>query len=656
MSYGRYPYGDGGFGGNDIADIPAADIKPALAVEVAFTTDALETPVWVDITTDVRSWDVKRGRNRELERFQPGRATVVLGNLSRQYDSQHATGPWFGNLKPMRRVRIRETFNGVTYPTFDGFVDRWLLDYPKTGKDATATVVATDGFKILARTDLPRSVYTDVIEGDTPRLWWRLDENLARLEDGVVLNSSTQGSTLNGTFLESPKVGGQGIVVNDPGTSMTTTVDTSVPPQGAFIANATFSLLSETDFAVECWVRPALASGSGIVWSVSRAADAQLHAVCAQSTNAGIGLTDAYIFIVFDSAFTLLYGVVTPNNTVVPPSINHIVCDVDATGQMAIIVDGTRYTTTHPQATSSSLSGITRPTNGELRVAHRRTTDLAADSGVNWEGEISEFAVYLSALGATTAAAHNTAGRTPWKDDLPGARLARVLDLADWPSALREIDTGATTLQSAATGSWPVLEHSQKVAESEYGLLFMDRVGKVRFMSRSAVFTRVPVADAIFGDSGSEVGYRGIVFADGDEVIRNRAAISRLNGVAKTSVAPASVTEYGRFDYKLDGLLHSSDSYSQDYADFIVEEYEQPRRRVVSLVMGPASAAGASTMVPQMLGRELGDAVTVRHTPPGGGARYTLISVIEGIEHVGAPGGARQTKFVLSPELVAGAF
>ncbi|HKY77446.1 MAG TPA: hypothetical protein VJS45_14960, partial [Acidimicrobiia bacterium] len=147
MSYGLAPYGSALYGGPMVAS-PPAQTDTTLQVELSLA-GALASPVWVDITSDVRWFDTTRGRNRELERVQPGRATIVLSNLSRQYDSANPSSPYAGHLKPMRRIRIRETFNGVTYPLFDGYVDRWVLDYPGVGKDAIATVVATDAFKIF---------------------------------------------------------------------------------------------------------------------------------------------------------------------------------------------------------------------------------------------------------------------------------------------------------------------------------------------------------------------------------------------------------------------------------------------------------------------------------------------------------------------------
>lgn len=663
MTYGAVEYAGGAYGSSR-AEAGAAETVPNLAVEISFTTDALATPVWVDVTTDVRSWNVRRGRTRELERVQPGRATIVFGNLERQYDSQNADGPWYGNLRPMRRIRVRETFDGVTHPTFDGFIDGWVLDYPLTGKDATATVTATDAFKIFARTDLPPSVYQSVVSDDAPNIWWHLDETVGRLGEGFALNAGSGGTALDGIINGSPKPGGQALVAFDPGYSYTfqdASANAGTTEMGPYLESASLDLLAGSVWTVETWGRTYVtdAMDDGLLWSVSEIdLSAQQHAACGKN---GTSL----IFFVFDSTLTSLHGVTTPADFVEPGRIYHVVCVVESGGQMAMYVNGVRYTTAIAGA-ASTVYPASRKAGGLFAAGHTRGDEAIAPPDQafrNWTGEIDEVAVWTStALTETQVDAHYEAGTSPWQDDQPADRADRILDLADWPADLRALDDGNVALQSAQLDGVKVLEHLQKVAETEFGLLFVARDGMVRLIDRAALGARV--SQGTFGDEVGELGYREIKFEDGDTVIRNRATVSRLNGVAKKSISPTSVDEFGGFDYALEGLLHRSDSYSQDYADYVVAEYQLPRRRVTSLVLGPAAPDAAATLYPQMLGRELGDVVSVLQRPPGspgayaggyaggyGGSAFDQDCVIEGIEHSGAPGKKRTTRWQLSPML-----
>lgn len=618
MTYGRYPYGGVAYAGSDVDLIPT-DTDTTLAVEVAFTTDPLSEPAWVDITTDVRSWSTSRGRRRELERYQPGRATIVLSNLSRQYDSVYTAGPNFGNIKPMKRIRIRETFSGVTYPVFDGFVDKWQLDYPNTGKDAIATITATDAFKVFARTDLPRSVYFDEVDTDNPDLWWPLND-----PQSLFTAIDESGNDLTGTPQGNARFGGETLIVNDPGSSLELIDEATTG-----VYNTTFAMDGAATWSVEFW----------FFWEEIPGFANQ---TCWEMDNTS---GSAFIEFVINSA----------------TSKGSVVLTNDAAGAFSsqlnvAFVKGTRY---HIVAVHKSDRKIDIYVNGTLAALAVQDTTSGAVTinkvGVGsftasgaLRGLIDEFAVYETALSSTRIAAHYAAGTAPWSGDLPGARMGRVLDEASWPVSLRELDTGITTFRSAELGT-DALEHLQKASETEYAsAFFITRDGKARFIGRTAILARESLFT--FGDDAGEIGYTGFVPDDGDEVIRNRAIISRLNGVAKTAEDTDSIDEFGRFDYTKEGLLSSTDTESANHGAFVVDQYGDQQRRITSLDLGPAIVGEENTLYPAMLGLELGNAITVINEPLGGGTQFSQVCAVEGIEHNSSPGGARTARLLLSPE------
>lgn len=652
--YGGIPYAGGPYAGTRTldADVPS-QTAPTLAVEVAFTTAALAEPAWVDIAADVRSWDVARGRGRELERFQPGRATVVLSNLSRHYDAVNAAGPWYGTLKPMRRMRIRETFNGVTYPIFDGYVDKWVLDYPGSGHDATATIVATDGFKILARTDLPESVYSKVVADDAPQVYLKLDGTIQNLAENVVVNDGSLGAI--GAFFRSvPEVGSQGLVVNDPGRSLnvpdTNTYDAATVA-GVEIPATALSLLSNSVFTIEGWGRireGATRIGSSVTGNFVQISPAGTNSVhgAVQYRDNGFGAERRIEWFIVIGGGASVYGVQSPFGSIVPGKIHHIVATVESGGQMVLYIDGTRYTNS-TGFTGGNVSAATRPTGGRVTIGHDGTNSAGAIE--NWGGEIDNVAFYEGiALTQAQVTTHYQAGTHPWQDDLPGTRAHRIFDIVGIGNSLREVDTGLTPLQSATLNT-TALEHLHKIAETEFGLLFVTAAGTVRLIGRPAHLGRQPATE-IYGDGAGEVGYRGFAPDDGDAAIRNRAIISRLNGAARTVADGGSIADLGRFDYTLDGLYHREDAYSESYAQLIVDEYADPRRRIAHLDLGPADDGAEDVVYPAMLGRELADAVIVRSRPIGGGDLFEQTCAVEGIQHAGRPGGPRTTRLVLSPE------
>jgi len=100
--------------------------------------------VLVDVTDTVRQVSIKRGRNRQLDKFTAGNANVVMDNRSRLYDPTNTSSPYFGSIAPRKQVTISDL--GVTLYT--GQVDDWNFDYSPSG-DSTAAVSCVDSLALL---------------------------------------------------------------------------------------------------------------------------------------------------------------------------------------------------------------------------------------------------------------------------------------------------------------------------------------------------------------------------------------------------------------------------------------------------------------------------------------------------------------------------
>lgn len=123
---------------------------PTLLVEMDLG-DPFATPTWsADITSYVRAWSSRRGTSRELQRVEAGAASITLDNLSGRFTPMSTTSVYYPNLLPMRRIRIRATWNAVTYPIFQGYVESWPASFPEVGSDQIVTVSLVDGFKVLS--------------------------------------------------------------------------------------------------------------------------------------------------------------------------------------------------------------------------------------------------------------------------------------------------------------------------------------------------------------------------------------------------------------------------------------------------------------------------------------------------------------------------
>ena len=140
---------------------PSATTAAGVNVSISFTTGAFDTPSWEDVSSDVMSISVKRGRQNEMNRVEAGTATVQLFNTSGDYWPDLTTGVHAGYVKPLKQIRINEEYNGIIYGVFMGVIESWVPSFlqQKGMKVPVMTVQCVDVMKSLARFAL-NLVYT----------------------------------------------------------------------------------------------------------------------------------------------------------------------------------------------------------------------------------------------------------------------------------------------------------------------------------------------------------------------------------------------------------------------------------------------------------------------------------------------------------------
>lgn len=105
--------------------------------------------ILVDVTSDVRSVQIRRGRSRQLERFTAGNANISLNNFgasARKYDPLNTAGPYYGQLVPRKQIVV--DVDGT--PIYTGSVSDWNLNYDVNGQ-SIAEPSAVDALSIVAQ-------------------------------------------------------------------------------------------------------------------------------------------------------------------------------------------------------------------------------------------------------------------------------------------------------------------------------------------------------------------------------------------------------------------------------------------------------------------------------------------------------------------------
>lgn len=173
---------------------------PTLLVEIAFGDAplvALASNTWVDVTSYVVSISTRRGRSDALSRIEAGTATIVLDNSDRRFDPTFASGAYYPNVVPMKKIRISATYAAVTYRLFTGFVSSWPPDWPG-GLDVQTTIGCVDAFTYFARVKL-NGAFSNEFTGNSVNTWmdnigWPVADrqiyfNAAQIQGGTFVNT-----------------------------------------------------------------------------------------------------------------------------------------------------------------------------------------------------------------------------------------------------------------------------------------------------------------------------------------------------------------------------------------------------------------------------------------------------------------------------------
>ncbi len=138
-----------------------------IQVLVAFASDPFDAaPVWTDITRDVQNITIKRGRQSELARMEAGTATIRLKNQQGNYWPNNASGAYFPNVLPGKKVQIRATYAGVPYYLYTGFATGWPPKWlSKGGLNPIVSIKCVDLIKNLSNYDLNTVGYAQEASG-----------------------------------------------------------------------------------------------------------------------------------------------------------------------------------------------------------------------------------------------------------------------------------------------------------------------------------------------------------------------------------------------------------------------------------------------------------------------------------------------------------
>lgn len=612
---------------------------PSVIVEAALSTRPTEAPVWTDLTPWVESFSVRRGRQTERDSMQAGTATVRLDNRDRRFDPSYTAGPYYGQLKRRRRMRL-----------------------------------------------LAGQAYADRVLQDAPLGYWRLGEH------GGTLARDSSGNGYDGTYVGSPTLDQTGAVPYDADRAVAFTTGQEVrvahPPPDV------------TAFTIEAWVQFRAGSYTENRYVFERQAGAETSAYLwwETATNRWIGgYRDSggtwrdYVYAPAAPGTTWHHVVLTADGGLVRWYWDGaLVATLTQTGVPRASVAGDTLAIGNHRFLSQlawqgaldevAFYGTALP--GDRVLAHYaagRSTDPLRQPLYNgyverwpqsldgWGGNAT-VEVPLSDGLAVLATKTLTASYPQERSDL---RVGRVLDAISWttgqawvldsavnsvldsttrlgPVGDRLLSEGLSQVQASTLAAVSAVRHLQDVEQTERGLLFLGTDGAVVFQGRRQRIN--PTSLATFGDrpEWGELPVREVRITD-DTPLYNEVTVTRQGGVAQTVSDAASQADYFPVSLNVSNLL-VTDSEALDDANARLGRYKQPRSpRISGLVLD--GEGDPLRLWPHLLTREIGDCVTAQRRPPGDPSQaIAQVSWIEGVEHqYSAESGQWTVGWALSP-------
>jgi len=201
--------------------------------------------------------------------------------------------------------------------------------------------------------------------------------------------------------------------------------------------------------------------------------------------------------------------------------------------------------------------------------------------------------------------------------DLSGTRITQILDQIAWPSGMRDIDAGLTTMQADPGTFRTSLAAMQTVTDSEYGALYVNGSGSFVFQDRSVTAGSIAGTPTIFADNGTGIYYSQVNWIINDVLIFNKATITRVGGTAQVATNAASIEKYFLQSYYLDNLLMQTDDVALNYAQAYVASRAETSIRCDSVLLD-LYTDNYNTGIIAALSLDFFDPIKVITTQPGG--------------------------------------
>jgi hypothetical protein len=249
----------------------------------------------------------------------------------------------------------------------------------------------------------------------------------------------------------------------------------------------------------------------------------------------------------------------------------------------------------------------------------------------------------LFANAQITTVATTPAGQTT------GTRIGKLLDAIGWPTGMRDIDAGQTTVQADPGTLRTALGAMQTVTSTEYGSLYMDGFGNVVFQDRQLTSSSVAGTPVDFNDNGTGISYNNALWKLDDTLVFNNVSVTRTGGSPQVALNQASIDKYFLHSYQEQNLLMETDTEALNNARAFLASRQETSIRCDAVTLD-LYTTNYDAGITAALDLDFFDPITVTTTQPGSSSLTKTLQVF-GVSHDIRPSAWKTTLTTLEPIL-----
>jgi len=231
-----------------------------------------------------------------------------------------------------------------------------------------------------------------------------------------------------------------------------------------------------------------------------------------------------------------------------------------------------------------------------------------------------------------------------------GTRIGRVLDTIGWPTSMRSIATGQTTVQADPGTARSALAACQTLEITEYGAFYIDPNGIVTFKNRSYCTSSPNGTPVYFNDNGTNISYFNAFWVLNDAQVVNQASITATGLAAQTASNAASIAKYFVHSYTQTDLLMQDTATALNYAQAYVASRAETTIRCDAITLD-LYTNNYTTGTIAALDLDYFDPISVTTTQPAvvGTSSITKNLQVFGVQHQITPNSWKTTFTTLEP-------